>query len=494
MKIITAQEMARLDKISPVKAEILMDRAGRGLANFIQENFPSWPVCFICGSGNNGGDGLVAARYLVERNREVEVYAKENLKGLAKKQAGKLKIHLKTLKRESLSYSLERRMIVVDCLLGTGFEPPLRNTLKDILEIINKKSKIIIACDIPTGVNGDTGQADKSAVRADCTVTFGYPKVGHYRKPGSEYSGSIENIKIGLEVSPKDYLKEAEFITREESRRYFTKREKDTHKKTYGHILVIGGSPGMDGAPIMAAQGAVKSGAGLVTLGLPRRLACAVSSNIISAMSLNLKEDRSGFINPENFGSIKEFIEQRNVDVLVLGPGLGTGLGVRKLVVNLLEDIKKPVVLDADGLNNLAGNVKILKTRDYPTVITPHPGEMSGLIKKTTSELLEERIKIAKDFAGEYRCVTVLKGYRTVVTDGQKVFINTTGNPGMATGGSGDVLTGIISSLIGQNFGGLESAKTGVWIHGRAGDISSWSKGEKFICPDNIVKSLGEIV
>ncbi|MGM0441232.1 MAG: NAD(P)H-hydrate dehydratase [Elusimicrobiota bacterium] len=493
MKIITAREMSRLDKDSPVKAEILMERAGRGMANFIEEKFPELPVCFVCGSGNNGGDGLVAARYLDNRNVEVEIFAKSNLKGLAKKQAEKLRVPVKRLDKENLSYSLDRKKIVVDCLLGTGFSPPLRDPLKNILEIINKKSKIILACDIPTGVDGNTGEADNCGVRADCTVTFGYPKLGHYKFPGSEYTGSLENIDIGLGIYPDNYLENIEFITRRECDGYFSKRNRKTHKKDYGHVLIIGGSPGMDGAVLMAAKGALNTGAGLVTAGIPESLAASVSNNILSAMSLSLAEDKAGFLSLENFERIKKFIDQRGVDALVLGPGMGTEKSTRNLVYKLLQKIKKPVVIDADGLNNLAGNKKILKKRTNPTVITPHPGEMARLLDTNTEKLLENRIESAKNFSREYKCTTVLKGYRTVVTDGNMAFVNSTGNPGMATGGTGDILSGITGSLIGQGFKLMESCKMGVWIHGRAGDISAWHYGEKFTSPASLLNSLGNI-
>ncbi len=493
MKIITAKEMARLDSASEVKPEILMERAGEGLADFISDYMPRYPVCFICGTGNNGGDGFVAARYLLNRGYSVEVYLigdKNRLKELPRMQAEKLGIEIKELNADEINYILNRKKIVVDCILGTGFKSPLKRDLKKILEIINKKSKITISCDIPTGVNGDTGDADECSIDADFTVTFEYPKIGHLKKPGSIHTGSLEVVKIGIDLSPDEYVENTEFTVRQDCADYFSRRLKDTHKKDYGHILVIGGSPGMEGAVSMAACGALRTGAGLVTCAVGKSIAGVVSSYSMSAMTLSLDEYSNGYIGVSNISKILSFIEKRKIDSVVLGPGISTGYETQELTKELIKEVICPIVLDADGINNIVGAIEVIENRKSPLLITPHPGEMSRLVGKPVQE---NRLEIAKDFAVKTGCAVLLKGYRSIITDGKKMYINASGNPGMATGGTGDVLSGMAAALIGQGFGVLESARIATWLHGMAGDLSALNLGERYILPEDILGGISRV-
>jgi NAD(P)H-hydrate epimerase len=493
MKIIASKEMARLDAASPAAGEILMERAGEGLANFIEESFPLYPICFICGSGNNGGDGFVAARHLFNRGREVEVYSvksRREIKGLPLSQAARLPVKLKELNIKELEFSLNRKKIVVDCILGTGFRPPLTEDIRQILEIINKKSKILISCDIPTGVNGDTGDADEYSIDADVTVTFAYPKIGHLLSPGSSFTGSLEVVDIGIGLSPDKYIEDIDFTVKQDCTAFFSRRKKESHKKSYGHILVVGGSLGLEGAVSMSASGAQRTGAGLVTCAVGNSVAQTVSATTISAMTLWLDENPAGYLQEVNAEKILDFIEARGIDCVVVGPGMAQGESQSKLCSILLDRVKCPVILDADGINNVANSTDIIKRREYPLVITPHPGEMARLTGLTNNELNEKRVDVAKEFANKYGCVVLLKGYRSVITDGKKVFINGSGNPGMATGGSGDVLSGIIASLVGEGMDILSSARIGAWVHGRAGDLAAWEKGQRFILPEDILESM----
>lgn len=497
MKIISSKEMARLDRDCSVPVDIIMERAGRGLADFIDQYFPEYPVCFVCGSGNNGGDGFVAARYLNRTDRNVEVFlagSRDKLKELPRIQLAKTDVEVKEINDPViLEEALKRKKIVVDCIAGTGFKPPLKSEWKDILEIINKKSKITISCDIPTGINGDTGEADEFSADADVTVTFEYPKIGHVLKDGAIFTGSLEVVNIGIDLSPQEYLQDIELISRQDCSDYFSRRKKRSHKKDFGHILVIGGSPGMEGAPAMAALGALKSGAGLVTCGIGKSACTIVSGYTMSSMRLPLEETERGYLSAANTEKILDFIERRNIDSVVIGPGISVEKESAELVRTLVERIDKPVVLDADGINVLAGYTEIIKKRKFPTVLTPHPGEMSRLGNISSKDIQNNREEYIKDLSNELNCIVLLKGYRSLVSDGNEIYVNSTGNPGMATGGTGDVLSGLIGSLIGQGFGIMDAVRTGCWVHGFSGDIASWKSSCRYMTPEDILENLSRI-
>ncbi|MGM0568484.1 MAG: NAD(P)H-hydrate dehydratase [Elusimicrobiota bacterium] len=498
MKIISPSEMVRLDKESPVEAIELMERAGRGMARFIYSYFPRMPVVFFCGRGNNGGDGIVAARWLntLGYNTEVCFISSKELKGLPSRVLKKYKGRTSIINNpEDIKYILSGNEIAVDCILGTGFKPPLRKNVGRILEIINKNSKIILSCDIPTGVDGSTGEADKNAVKADATVSFEYPKTGQIINSGSKFAGSIETVKIGTGIRPEEYLKEFELICRDDCRAYFKKRNKFSHKNNYGHVMVIGGKKGMEGAPSMSAAGALKSGAGLVTCAVSDKVYPNMPQYSLSSMALLLKgREEEGNISFDSAGKILEFAEKRKITSAVIGPGLGACLQSKRLVFELVKKLKCPVVIDADGLNVIAGKPDILKERKKrSTVLTPHPGEMRRLCGSETDMSLNEAAKTAAGFALKYSLTLVLKGYRTIVTNGKKTFINSSGNPAMAVGGSGDILSGIIGTLAAQHNNPLEAAKTGVWVHGRAGDLAAWNGSERSALPEDFLAKMEKV-
>ena len=494
MKIISPSEMMRLDRESPLEAIELMERAGRGMARFICSYFPPMPVVFFCGRGNNGGDGIVAARCLDSWGHDTEIcfISSKELKGLPARVLKKYKGRVSVIDNpDDIKYILSGNEIAVDCILGTGFKPPLRKNMGSILEIINKNSKIILSCDIPTGVDGSTGEADKKAIKADATVSFEYPKTGQVINSGSEFAGSIETVKIGTGICPGEYLKEFELICRDDCRAYFKKRNKVSHKNNYGHVLVIGGKKGMEGAPSMSAAGALKSGAGLVTCAVSDKVYSNMSRYSLSSMALLLKgHDGEGNISFDSAGKILEFAEKRKITSAVIGPGLGDCLESKRLVFELVKKLKCPVVIDADGLNVIAGKADILKERKKrATVLTPHPGEM----RRLCGEESDIGLKTAAGFALKYSVTVVLKGYRTIVTNGEKTFINSSGNPAMAVGGSGDILSGIIGTLAAQHNNPLEAAKTGVWVHGRAGDLAAWNGSERSALPEDFLAKMEKV-
>ncbi len=493
MKVISSEEMGRLDRESPVEAAALMERAGKGMAEFIRDCLPGFPVVFLCGAGNNGGDGIVAASYLRQWGRQEQVYllSDKKLKGLpalqAKNYPGKINI-LKNM--EELKFILSGKAITVDCILGTGFTPPLRQNVRDILEIVNKNSKITLSCDIPTGVNASDGRADEVSAQADVTVTFEFPKTGHILPPGSDYSGSVELVKIGTGIKPQEYNREFEMICRDDCRDYFIRRKKRSHKKDFGHVLAVGGSPGMECSVAMAAAGALKSGAGLVSCAVSGQVWNRISNISMSSMAVLL----DGF-ESDNIHKIIDFAAGRNIDSALIGPGMGTSPDALPLTDGLIKQLNCPLVLDADALNCIAASgPEILdKRKGRITLLTPHPGEMSRLCGKNKKIIAEKGIEIAVEFARKYSVIVLLKGYRSVVTDGKSVFINSTGGPGMAVGGSGDILSGMAGALLAQGFSGIEAAKTAAWVHGRAGDLAIWKKGERSAQPEDFLAEMGRV-
>ncbi len=497
MKIITAEEMRRIDRASSVDPETLMERAGKGLADFIRFKLPRIPVCFICGRGNNGGDGFVAARYLKEKGFDVDIRLAGDpgkLSGLPGTQAAKLSIPVRGITDPSeLKEVLKTPSIAVDCLFGTGFRPPLDSYSRGILEIINKNSKITLACDIPSGVNGDSGDADGGAVSADITLSFEFPKIGHLLGPGAELTGTLEIAGIGTGVSPEKFFQEAELTVPGDIDFYFRRRKRDTHKKVFGHVLVLGGSPGMAGAPGMAVLGALRAGAGLVTCAAGKSVAEAAAGWAASSMQLHLEENPDGSIKSGSAGMISGYAGRRNVDCLLIGPGLGAGKEQSELVKRVIEGSGSPVLIDADGLNALSGRLELLRECRQPVLLTPHPGEFERIAGYGCGKSLPERIKAARDLSERTGSAVLLKGYRSIIASEGEVFINPTGGPALAAGGSGDVLAGICGALMGQGVTPFDAARAGAWVHGRAGDISAWHTNERYVLPEDILNNLWRV-
>ena len=494
MKIITAAEMSRIDRSSPVKPASLMENAGLALASFIHSSLPRLPVCFVCGSGNNGADGFVAARHLRSWGRDVQVllYGQKNsLSGLPRHQAHRLDMEIYEItKPSSLKQIFSRPMIAVDSLYGTGFRIPLDAAARDILEIMNKKSKISVACDMPSGVSGDSGEADEGSFLADVTVTFEFPKVGHINGRGSLFTGSLEVAYIGTGLSPVEYLENAELTAGSDIEFYFSRRPRDSHKKTFGHVLIVGGSPGMPGAVGMTAQGALRSGAGLVTCASGKSIIGQIACMSMSSVNLPLDEDEKGYLKAKNCSRILEYINKRKVDCIVIGPGLSTEKEPAALTRELAEKALCPMVLDADGLNNMSGSAEMLKNRNHPVILTPHPGELSRLVRTGPGD---PRDKGARELAEVTGGTVLLKGYRSIVVSEGRIYINPTGGPAMATGGTGDILAGMCGALLAQNTEAAEAARAAAWVHGRAGDIASWHKGERSVLPEDILENLGKV-
>ncbi|OIN97817.1 bifunctional ADP-dependent NAD(P)H-hydrate dehydratase/NAD(P)H-hydrate epimerase [Candidatus Desantisbacteria bacterium CG_4_10_14_0_8_um_filter_48_22] len=502
MRVVTAKEMAGIEEAAEkhgVSRAQMMENAGRNAALEAIKLLPGFKrkkICVLCGKGNNGGDGFVAARHLGERGTSPEVFIFNDVKDLsplAKKNLGLLRKSGGNVHSVKATGGLARDLrdcgAVIDALFGTGFRGEIKGIEAEAISLLNSTDSLKISIDVPSGLNADNGEVNGACVAADHTFTLGLPKKGLMLFPGAEYAGKIKVLDIGI---PRGLVGTSwlNMITREDAASVLEPRKQDTHKGTYGRVFIISGSAGMTGATTLACLGALRSGAGLVTAGVPASLNNILEIKLTEAMTKPLPETENRSLGEEAFGEILRFSEE--TDAVAVGPGLSRAGKTCRLAVEIIEGIGKPMVIDADAIFALKGNAEILKKRKASTtIITPHPGEMAFLTGKTIGEIQSRRIEAAKDFSAEYGVVTVLKGARTVIACPEgNVWINLTGNPGMATGGSGDVLAGIMAALLGQKISALGSAKTSVYIHGLAGDLAAEEKGEIGVIASDIAEKV----
>ncbi len=492
MFLVTAKQMQDMDRLTiesfGIPGRVLMENAGRGATRMLIERFPGIfqkKVGIFAGRGNNGGDGFVIARYLQEMGIKTTVYLlarKDKVKGDALANFKLLSpINVPVVEMPdpdafiNNKTSILHQDLLVDAILGTGLKSDVKDYFKQVIEFINGLKRPVFSVDIPSGLDSDNGLPCGACVKADATATFGFAKTGHFLFPGAKYVGDLEVIDIGIpahirkKVNPGQYL-----LTEDTVENYLKPRAFDAHKGSVGHLFVIGGSPGKTGAAAMAAISAMKSGAGLVTLGVPESLHPVLETMCLEPMTYPLAETKDGLVCESSFDKIMDLLSDKKC--IAIGPGLGAGTSLKKLVCRVVAESRIPVVIDADGLNNLAGNLDVLKTAKAPIILTPHPGEMARLISSTPKTVQGDRIKCAREFAIDFNVHVVLKGARTIIAhpDGN-VYINTTGNPGMASGGMGDVLTGIIGALIAQGYTPESAAHTGVYLHGAAADTLAGS-------------------
>lgn len=491
MRVATAEQIAELDRRASeefgVPAATLMENAGRQVAAVVSrliDQRDARRVVVLVGKGNNGGDGLVAARHLRKRPVEVVAYligpeadlAGDAGKALEAARDARVQVNVVgTARQEDLEGWLGQADVLVDALFGTGFRGPAREPAASMIIAANRSGKPTVAVDIPSGLNSDTGRAEGPCIKAHATVTMGLPKVGLVIYPGAEYVGQLYVADIGY---PKDLQDHPDGPTRlvlaDMVRSRIPPRRPDSHKGTYGTVLVIAGSVGYSGAPAMTALGALRVGAGLVKVGVPKAIYEIVASKVTEGMPTPLA-DEDGALAPEAVDQILDLAE--TATAVAVGPGLSAVHGPAEVVTALLRT-SKPLVIDADGLNVLAGRTDRLP-RSAPTIITPHPGELGRLLGISAADVQRDRLQAARTASASFRCVVVLKGARTVVAlrDGE-VFIIPTGNPGMATGGMGDVLTGAIASLLGQGLDPLSAAYAGAYLHGLAADLLASDRGQ----------------
>ena len=504
--VFNAELMGKFDRkaeqVYDVPSRILMENAGGWVAKKVLEMEEVFTVTVVCGPGNNGGDGIVAARHLQNHDLTVNLILladPEKLKGdakanldIAKKSGINIYIANSVEEWEELLPFIERADLVIDAIFGTGLKREVSGLYSIAIDDINLLARQILSVDLPSGVSSENGKILGKAIEADLTVTFEALKFGHILPPGESHCGEIEVVKIGI---PSEAYEDEELPYRYTfpdglfPSRLFRRRP-DSHKGDYGHVLIIAGSVGKTGAAAMAATAALKSGAGLVTLATPEE-ALPMVPIPPEIMSFPLKSE-NGKISFEAEKQIENLLNGKTV--VALGPGIGTEEGTVEFLKELLKRIEVPLVIDADGLNIISSFSSFPEFKTT-TVLTPHPGEFSRLTGLTKEEILEDRINVARKYASNNGVFLVLKGYRTVIAapDGT-VYINATGNPGMATGGSGDVLTGMIAGFLAQSEEDEieEALVEAVGYHGLAGDLASQELTQPYISATDIIEYLTE--
>jgi len=514
MKLVTSSQMRNIDKKTidglGIPGLELMEKAGRGTALVAKEMLgdPGNKVVIIfCGRGNNGGDGFVVGRYLSQWGAQVEFFltAKRNeIKGDAKTNLDKavdldLPI-MKISKQEEIPTRIKAHLIV-DALFGTGFIGEIKGYMKDIIDRINSSGIPVLSVDIPSGLHADTGEFPGPCIKANRTVTMALPKIGHFFFPGKTMSGKVSVVDIG--VPPHVVAEEninLNLITEEEIRQMIPTRPGDAYKGSCGRVVLIAGSTGMTGAASLASLSCLRAGAGMAILGTPQTLNPIMEIKMTEVMTKPLPDVRKkGTLALRGLGEIRELLKWG--DCCAIGPGLGQHFETIELIRRLVSRLEMPTVIDADGLNTLAKDASILKECKAPLILTPHIGELSRLNGVPSSEIAKDRIKYASEFAKEYNCVLVFKGAPTIISEPSgQTYVNPTGNAGMATAGSGDVLTGIIVGLLAQMLMlnkdedikkiMLNSACAGVFVHGLTGDLAKQEKGEMGLIAGDMMEKI----
>ncbi len=504
MYLPTSDEMAALDRRAAdefgVPTLLLMEAAGRSVAEAAVQmvRTDGARVVIVAGKGNNGGDGLVASRLLLAAGRRVSVLllardadvtgdAAANL--LAARRAGVDIANLDSTAVPGLRGWLGGADLIVDALFGTGFKGQVVGLAAKVVDAVNNAGRPVLAVDIPSGVNGDTGAVEGPAVRAAVTVTMGLPKIGLLMPPGATHTGRIWVADVG---HPRRLIDSARvktaLATRVSMNAAIPPRRLDGHKGDFGRVLIVAGSVGHTGAAVLAVLGALRAGAGLVTVGVPAAAYPIVGPAVIEGMPVPLA-DLDGALAPEAADQIRELIDV--ADVVACGPGLSGLPGPQAVVRRLIAECPRPLVLDADALNIMAGFGADLPKARSPLILTPHPGEMARLLQAKTDEVQRHRLQVARVAAERFQAVVVLKGARTIVAEpGGDAVVIPTGNPGMATGGMGDVLTGVIAALIGQGLTPFVAAWGGAYLHGLAGDLAARARGPAGILAREVADAL----
>ena len=507
MKIVTGPEMQQLDRRTIVEAHIpsavLMERAGEGIVKHLEEccgPARGKLVTLFCGKGHNGGDGLVVARLLHRRHARVRVMLLTPASELSRDTAAMYRRFIRLAGRASTvrfrSADQARSLlassdILVDALLGTGLSSVVTGAYQEAIDLINSAGKPVIAVDIPSGLHADTGAILGRAVRATLTIACGLPKLGLYVGAGIDQAGVIRVADIGI---PPGYVEEIEsrilLLTQDSAFQSLPERIASAHKGTFGHAGIIAGSVGKSGAAALAARAALRIGAGLVTVAIPSSVNDVLEAKLLEAMTMPLPETKARTLARSGLDRILAFIQARKA--IAIGPGLSTHHETVELVQSLMKHLDRPCVLDADALNALTGRALLLTECKAPPILTPHPGEMARLAADATTQTVNaDRIGTAKRFSQERGVFVVLKGARTVIArpDGL-VAICPTGNPGMATAGTGDVLTGMIVGLLAQGVSAWEAACSATYFHGLAGDLAAQQLGQPGMLAGDLIAQI----
>jgi len=523
MKVLTAQQMRDVDRLTTerygIPGQELMENAGAAVVEFLRDKFTGLTrrkIVVLCGKGNNGGDGLVVARLLKESGCSPEVIAffqPGAMGGSAgvnldrwQQESGTLRVVTDASQWGAASAVLDSANIIVDALLGTGLRGPVEGILTDVIESVNAararnrptKRVAVVAVDIPSGLASDGQDFTGPAIVADFTVTFTAPKIGQLVSARASNCGELAVRSIGSppELFESDPQIKIRWLESGEFCGLPLERDPGANKGTYGHALIVAGSLGKSGAALLASRGALRSGAGLVTVATPQTVLPIVAAGMPELMTAPLFDTDSGTASLRNldYGRFAEVL--RGKTVLAIGPGLSTNNETQQFIRTVVGETDLPIILDADGLNAFAGAAdKMTERRAALLAITPHPGEMARLAGGTAKDVQVRRLELALGTASRWRAHVILKGFHTILaTPTGDAYINTTGNPGMATGGTGDVLTGILAGLTAQ-FGTEHWAQVlgfGIYLHGLAGDIAALRVGQAPLIASDLIDALPE--
>ncbi|MCL2057899.1 MAG: NAD(P)H-hydrate dehydratase [Oscillospiraceae bacterium] len=507
--LVTPAQMRGLDQAAireyGIPGIVLMENAASGIAEYIDEHAGRLfepgvgrNILFVCGKGSNGGDGFAAARKLHLRDYSVFILtlaARDEIRGDAK-------VNLEICERlglnpifatsetidDILPFCIARAELIVDAIFGTGYRGKPEGAYESAINAINGANKKIVSIDSPSGLDGQSGAAAGACVRADVTLTLGFLKTGLISGPDTENAGTVELIDIGL---PGDVIDSAAWETRLmdalDVGPLMTARKRETHKGDYGKLLLITGSPGMTGAGCMAAESALTAGAGLVYLAVPGSLAHIYESSITEAITLCAGSNVERTISYESADAIANYAGR--MDAVAIGPGMSTDQETARAIRKIITAVNKPLVIDADALTAVASDVSLLGRLNAPAVLTPHEAEMARLLGTSVVNIKRNRLALAREFAVKFKVTLVLKGHHSIIAapDG-RVYVNPTGNPGMATAGSGDVLTGMITAFIGAGMDVPEAAAAAVYLHGLAGDCAAADLGERSMRATDIIR------
>jgi NAD(P)H-hydrate epimerase len=511
MRLVRASEIQEMDRITiqelGIPGAVLMENAARGATRIFLEHFvppANSHVVILCGRGNNGGDGYVMARYLQQGGVRVTVIVLSKLN----KISGDALINLNVIKRMGLeilevpdakSWGTGRRVIrncdfIVDGILGTGLNSPVKGFYGQVIKYVNSVGKSVMAIDIPSGLNADTGQIMGAAIQAELTATFGFPKLGHLVFPGADLVGRLARIDIGIPDSVASRVPTSSLMIEPADLSDLLAIEKqDIHKGSRGHLLILSGSTGKTGAATLTALGALRAGAGLVTLGVPKSLNPILETKLTEAMTEPLPETSDGSLSLKAEKEIKALMDGKTA--LALGPGLSTNSETARLVRRIVAGSRLPMVIDADGLNALSQDRTSITSCSETAILTPHPGEMARLTGIKTSAIQHDRIGTSIQFVKEYGCHLALKGARTLIAqpDG-RLYVNPTGNPALSSGGAGDVLTGLIGGFLARGWPMTEAAIAGAYLHGMAADYLAEDMGQVGLLAGELLDVLPELM
>jgi ADP-dependent NAD(P)H-hydrate dehydratase / NAD(P)H-hydrate epimerase len=503
MKILSPNRMKQYDQFAintwGIPGPVLMENAGRSTYRLVKEEYlqPGMAVAVVCGRGNNGGDGFVIARYALRDGFRTTVFLlcdPSDLKGdallnmeLFRSLPGDIVVvppnRLDTIKGFD---------VVVDAIFGTGLTKEARGLEREAIDAINACGKTIIAVDIPSGLEGEKAIPLGAAVKATHTYTYGYAKLGQIMYPGAEYTGRLTVIDISLPPSAEENVGvDACLVDGEMLRGFFRPRAPQSHKGTFGHVAVVAGSTGKSGAAVMASQATLKIGAGLVTAVVPANLGPVVEAKLTEVMKYPVDDHGTGEFVMSSYDKLRAFVEDK--DIIVIGPGLSASEETTAVVRRLYSEVDKPFVVDADGINAFVGHAAVIKKRSGQAIFTPHPGEFGRLTGKTAAQVNQERLALGRAFVDEHHITLVLKGVRTTIfNDDGRIFVNPTGNPALAKGGTGDILTGFIGGLASQRYSLLESALFGTYLHGYIADTWVETHTDMDLLAGDLLDGLGE--